>query len=134
MFLAAILLPPARHDHSVDEKSKELGTLVVVNGGSFKVLPDGAVPVQLFVGKELIHALDSHLHPLAMIPVGEISSCSAGETGGHWSLRIRWSDRSADFAYRGVFAEHLARVAESTVHSVMHTALPVLQQRRAASA
>ena len=36
--------------------------------------------------------------------------------------------------YGGIFGEHLARVAESTIRSVMRPALPVLPQRRAAGA
>src|ERR1700747_1621462 len=35
MFLAAILLPPARHDNLVAQKANELGALIVVNGGEY---------------------------------------------------------------------------------------------------
>jgi hypothetical protein len=74
-------------------------------------------------------------HPLAVISVPELISARAEEMQGQWVLRVRWADRTAVFAYSGVFAEHLARVAESTVQSVMRPTLPVLPQRsRAANA
>jgi hypothetical protein len=49
-------------------------------------------------------------------------------------MRIRWAEHTADFHYRGIFAEHLARVAESTLRGVIHPPLPVLPQKRAATA
>jgi len=49
-------------------------------------------------------------------------------------LRIAWAGHAAEFSYGGIFAEHLARVAESTIRSVMRPAFPVLPQRRAAGA
>jgi hypothetical protein len=69
-----------------------------------------------------------------VIPVSQISSATAAESAGDWIVRVRWTDHSADFHYRGVFAEHLARVAESTLRSVMHVPLPILPQKRAATA
>jgi hypothetical protein len=78
--------------------------------------------------------LDSRFQSFLKISAGEITSAQAEESHGRWFLRIEWASKSAAFVYRGVFAEHLARVAESTIHSVMRPALPVLPQRRAASA
>ena len=134
MFLAAILLPPAKPDHDIDLKARELGALVVINGGRYQPGNAPAAQVQLFVGSEHVWALDSHLQPLLVVPVAEISSARAEQIDRRWTLRVRWADRTAEFAYRGAFAEHLARVAESTVGSVMRPALPVLPQRRAAGA
>ncbi len=134
LFLTAALLPPAKPDSQVDEKAKELGVLVVVNGGRFQPGTGPASSVQLFVGSNNIWALNSHLHPLLRIPVSEISSVRAEETAAGWVLRIRWTDRIGEFSYHGIFAEHLARVAESTIHSVKPSALPILPRRRAASA
>jgi len=37
---------------------------------------------------------------------------------------MTWASHTAEFSYGGIFAEHLARVAESTVRSVMRPALP----------
>jgi len=134
MFVLAILLPSAKPGLSADDKARELGALVVVNGGRFK-LPDGpSFAAQLFVGTEHVWVLDLRFQSVLEIPVGEITSARAEESQGRWFLRVDWANKTAAFAYRGVFAEHLALVAESTIHSVMRPALPVLPQRRAASA
>ncbi len=135
MFVTAILLPPAKPQTTVDEKSRELGALVVVNGGRFRP-PDASssVAVQLFVGAERISVLDAHFQPLLEIPADEITSARAEQTEKGWRLEVAWSTHVEEFSYRGVFAEHLVRVAETTLHSVMRPALPVIPQRRAASA
>jgi hypothetical protein len=134
MFIAAILLPPAKPSLSADDKARELGALVVVNGGQYQSRNSAAASVQLFVGAERISVLDSHFQPLLAIPVGEITSAQAEESDGCWLLRLGWADHTAEFAYRGIFAEHLACVAESTLRSVMRPSLPVIPQARAASA
>ncbi len=134
MFISSILLPPAKPDTSSDEKARELGALVVVNGGRYRPANGSSAAVQLFVGGERIFVLDRRFQPLLEIPVSEITSAQAEESHGRWFLRIKWENKTAAFAYRGVFAEHLARVAETTIRSVMRPALPVLPQRRAAGA
>jgi hypothetical protein len=134
MFLAAILLPPAKSQHVPDDKARELGALVIVNGGKYQPGNATATPVQLFVGAEQIWALDAHFQPLLVIPAAEITSAIALQKKDRWILQVRWSDKAAEFSYRGIFAEHLARVAESTLGSVMHTPLPILPRSRAASA
>jgi hypothetical protein len=136
MFLAAILLPPAEPHALPDEKARELGALVIVNGGKYQ--PGNAAPafVQLFVGAERIWALDAKFQPLLVIPAAEITSASAiqAQARNRWILRVRWSDNAAEFSYQGIFAEHLARVAQSTLGSVMRSPLPILPRSRAASA
>jgi hypothetical protein len=136
MFLAAILLPPVQPRNSSDDKARELGALVIINGGSYQ--PGNAAPasIQLFVGADRIWALDSHFQPLLVIPATEITSANAirAQAKNQWILQVRWSDHIAEFSYRGIFAEHLARVAESTLGSVMHSPLPILPRSRAASA
>ncbi len=134
MFMAAILLPPAKTYNIPDEKARELGALVIVNGGKYQ--PGNAAPahVQLFVGAEHIWALDSNLQPLLVIPAGEIISANALQKKDRWILQVRWSDNAAEFSFQGVFAEHFARVAQSTLGSVMHSPLPILPKSRAASA
>jgi hypothetical protein len=134
MFLTAALLPPAKPNTSMDDKAKELGALVVVNGGKYQPGTGPASPVRLFVGAEHIWALNSHLHPLLRIPVSGITSVLAEEAASGWVVHVRWADRMAEFSYTGIFAEHLARVAESTIRSVMPSSLPILPRRRAASA
>jgi hypothetical protein len=134
MFIGAILLPPAKTDTNADDKARELGAFVVINGGRFKLGEVSSFDARLFVGTEHISVLDSHFHSFLEIPVGEITSVCAEESHGRWSLRVNWGNQTAVFSYRGVFAEHLARVAESTIRGVMRPALPVLPQHRAAGA
>ena len=134
MFIAAILLPPAKPAYSVDDKARELGALVVVNGGRFLSADGASTAVQLFVGAERITALDAHFQPLLVVPVNEMNSVRAEESDGRWLLNINWADRAAQFTYSGIFAGHLARVAETTLRSVMNPSLPVIPERRAASA
>lgn len=134
MFLAAIMLPPAKTDDAIASKAKELGALIVVNGGHHQALDGPAAAAQLFVTPNRVYALDPHLQLLMVIPIAEISSACAAETRDLWVLRIRWLERTADFEYRGVFAEHLARVAESTIRGLMRAPLPIIQQSRAAGA
>jgi len=132
-FIVAILLPPPKATSGTDDKARELGAFTVVDGGTFQS-GTFAVPVQLFVGSQTLWALEADFHPLLVIHVPELISARAEEVNGRWILRLRWADRSAIFSYSGVFGEHLARAAESTVQSVMHPAAPVLPRRRAASA
>jgi hypothetical protein len=134
MFISAILLPPAKPESNVDDKARALGALVVVNGGKFKLGEESSFPAQLFVGADHISVRDSRLQSFLEIPVSEITSARAEESHARWVLRVNWANKTAVFAYKGVFAEHLARVAETTIRSVLRPALPVLPQRRAASA
>ena len=134
MFIAAILLPPAKPVMSADDKARELRALVIVNGGQYRSQDSAAATVQLFVGVECISVLDSMFQPLLVIPVAEITSARAEKSGELWLVRVVWPDHTAEFSYTGIFAEHLARVAESTVQSVMRPSLPVIPQARAASA
>jgi hypothetical protein len=134
MFISAILLPPAKPDTSADDKARELGALVVINGGRFKLGDTSSFAAQLFVGADHISVCDSHLQSFLEIPVNEITAAQTEDSHGRWFLRINWANKTAAFAYDGVFAEHLARVAETTIRGVMRPALPVLPQRRAASA
>ena len=132
MFLMAILLPPATPMTSVNDKVRELGALVVVHGGEFQPDRRSRMTVLLFVGVDRIHVLDQHLQPLLTIPVAEVLSVAVTQTDDHWVLRISSSDHSTEFSYGGVFAEHLARMAESTLRSVVPFSLPVMPRRRAA--
>jgi hypothetical protein len=134
MFLVSILLPPAKPHTGVDDKARELGALVVVNGGEYQPRNAAAAAVRLFAGVDNISALDSRLRPLLVIPSSEISSVRVEEIENAWVVRVRSSNQAAEFSYRGIFAEHLARVAESTIRSVMRTPLPVLPRSRAAGA
>ena len=134
MFISAILLPPAKPATNAGDKAHELGALVVVNGGRFQPERAASAAVQLFVSAESVWVLVRSFQPLLEIPVGEITAACAEQSEESWRLRVTWASHTAEFSYGGIFAEHLARVAESTIRSVMRPALPVLPQRRAASA
>ncbi len=134
MFISAILLPPAKPDTNAADKTRELGALVVVNGGRFQRGSAPSAAVELFVGAESVWVLDRRYQPLLEIPVSEITAACAEESEESWRLRMTWASHAAEFSYDGIFAEHLARVAETTIRSVMRPALPVLPQRRAAGA
>jgi hypothetical protein len=134
MFISAILLPPAKPDTNADDKAHELGALVVVNGGRFQPGSAPSASVQLFVSAESVWVLDRSFQPLLEIPVSEITAACAEQSEESWRLRMTWASHTAEFSYGGIFAEHLARVAESTIRNVMRPALPVLPQRRAAGA
>src|SRR6266436_4696779 len=72
MFLSSILLPPAKIDTHVADKTRQLGALVVVNGGRFDLAGGGSLPAQLFVGEENISVRGSSLESVLEIPVSEI--------------------------------------------------------------
>jgi hypothetical protein len=133
MFLTGALLPPATSFVTVDDKARELGALVVVNGGKYMSRSGSAASAQLFVGADYIWALDSHFQVLQTIPVSEVSSVNAEEMDGRWTVRVRRTEQIEEFLYRGIFAEHFARVAESTIRGVMRSSLPILPRARAAS-
>ena len=133
MFLAAVLLHPPKPAATAEEKASELGALMVVDGGEYHAGNSRATRAQLFVGKECIWVLDTHLQPLLAIP-SNICSAQAAELSEDWTLRIRWHDQIAEFRYRGVLAERLARAAERSVTSVMTSLIEELPRSRAASA
>ena len=134
MFVTAILLPPAKLGTDADDKARELAALVVVHGGAYQQGSAPPAAAQLFVGVERVFVLDRRFQPLLEIPVSEITAACAEEFDESWRLRVTWARHIAEFSYGGIFAEHLARLAESTIRSVMRPALPVLPQRRAAGA
>jgi hypothetical protein len=134
MFTAAILLPPAKPGTSADRKARELGALFVLDGGKYHSENAPAAAVHIFVGAENIWALDSRFQPLLVIPTAEISSVRAEDSANLWNLQIRWLDRTAEFSYRGIFAELLARTAENSLRAVIPATLPLVPKRRAAGA
>jgi hypothetical protein len=135
MFLAAVLIQPTPLEASVDDKARELGALVVVNGGIYRLSATSpASAVQLFIGADSIWALDAQHRAAVILNVAQISSVQARETSTGWLLQVRCTDRVADFSYTGIFAEHFARVAESSLRSVIPAPPPILPLRRAAGA
>ncbi|HKV61854.1 MAG TPA: hypothetical protein VJO16_08075 [Candidatus Acidoferrum sp.] len=136
MFLVAILLPPAKGDKLPDDMARELGALVIVNGGKFRRGKTFSKPVQLYVGAKHIWVLDARFKSLLAIPTGEITSAEVSQAPAKQTclLRILWNGGAAEFWYEGIFSEHLAQVAQTTILSVRPAPLPVLPRSRAASA
>jgi hypothetical protein len=134
IFIVAVLLPAENSITTTDLKARELGALVVVNGGLFQPAGAPATAAQLFVGSEHVWVLGRDFQSLLTVAVREITSVRAEEYAGGWIVRIHFADRAAEFSYSGVFAEHFAQVTQNSVQSVLRTSLPVLPQGRAASA
>jgi hypothetical protein len=135
MFIVATLLLPAKSRSTIEEKARELGALVVVDGGRYR-FPDSSssVPVQLFVCADRISVLDARFRLLLEIPTAEITSFLALQAEKSWFLEVIWTTHAAEFFYRGISAERLVRVAESALRRVTPARAPVVPQRRAAGA
>jgi hypothetical protein len=125
--LLAVLIPAEHNKPSIDEQAREFGALVVVNGGWYRTADGSLVKAQLFVGPDRIRALDADLHTLLEIPLGQLGVVRVEAVEQTWRLCLGREEGVAEFFYRGPFAEHLARVAESTVRSQLHRELPVLR-------
>ena len=138
LILLAVLLRPAREGKSVDEQARELGALVVLNGGRFSAAGEKQVQARLFVAPERVHVLDLQHRPLLEIPLATVLSVrveeedeakeakEAKEQGG-WRLVVEWQQGVAVFHYQGFFAEHVARIAETTVQGQLKRELPVVR-------
>jgi hypothetical protein len=127
---------PASVEWKAQSESLQPGSAQLENArfGDVKLQNSAISPVQLFVCADRIWALDSHQQPLLVIPTAQIISALALESVSGWLVRVRWAEHTADFHYQGIFAEHLARVAESALRSVIQPVLPVIPKKRAATA
>jgi hypothetical protein len=134
LFVVAVLLPPAELESGTDRKARELGAQTVVSGGKYQ--PGNAAPAQarLFISPEHIWALDGALHPLVVIPVGEISRLRVEPGPSGWTLQVRWGDSKAEFTYDGVFAERFARLAEESILAASPSAANSAPKKKAAGA
>jgi len=125
--LLALLLAPERPKLSVDARARELGALVVVDGGVYKSDADAPHRAKLFIGADRLWVLNSALVVLSEIPLRQLRELNLEPAGADWKLRIDCGQSVAEFLYRGDFAEHLARVAEEILRSRLHRELPVLR-------
>jgi len=128
---------------SVDAQARELDALVVLNGGAF--IPAGSERpsclVSIFVNPDRLFVVDEREHSLEEIPLVRVRDLLArpvlaqGESEAEaqaWELEITWESkdmRTVRFRYEGVFAEHLARVAETTIRNLLRRELPILKSR-----
>jgi len=135
VFAALVRARPQKK--SVDDVARELGALVIVNGGDCSAAAGSAHRhVNIFVHPERLIVVTSTFEPLAEIPFArlrQISTSPAGANGDRgseaWELKIDWESggpQETIFYYEGTFAEHLARVAGQTITSVWKKSLPVL--------
>ena len=127
LLLAAIVIAPKRAQQSLDDRARELGALIVVNGGEYGGGRGTPAPAHLCVGDDRVWILDSALSVQLEVRFASLKSVRAESTGAdRWKLEFLSRDSSAGLLYEGPFAEHFARVAESTVRSQLHRELPIL--------
>lgn len=125
--LLALLLAPERPKLSVDARARELGALVVVDGGVYSGDAQAPHRVKLFIGSDRVWVLNSALAVLSEIPLQQLRELIVEPAGSGWKLRLACAHSAAEFLYQGNFAEHLARVADETLRSRLHRELPVLR-------
>jgi len=123
---------------SADALTQELSALIVLNGGIFRQSPDSTpIPkAQIFVHPEQIIVFGPRERRLLEIPLAKVRNLAAHpiasgaeEGAGQWEVEITWVAEgpcTTAFQYDGVFAEHLARVTESTLRSQWKRELPVI--------
>jgi hypothetical protein len=139
LILFGLALRAGPQTPSLDSKAQDLRALVVVNGGTFRY-DDGGKQIRhvhLFVISDRVVALAKAAKPLVEIPFSSIRDLSAdavsqekGRKRNLWNLNVTWQSAeltTTRFCYEGVFAEHLARVAEQTLRSLWKKELPVLR-------
>ena len=127
MLLFTLIVAPKRPERSIDTRARELGALIVVDGGSYIDASGRPHRVKLFLAPDRLLVLNLRLQILAEIPLQEIRTLAAEPAGADWSLRVQWAETTAKFVYEGTFGEHLARVAEATLRGQLHRELPVLR-------
>ena len=125
LILFALLARPVKEGKTVDAQARELGALVVLNGGRLREA--GGDVVRLFLTPERLHALDLKHRARLEIPLASVRVVRAEEVRDGWRLKIEWEGGEAEFDFDGFFAEHLARVAETTLRSQLRRELPILR-------
>jgi hypothetical protein len=126
MLLFALLAAPERPASSIDARARELGALIVVDGGLCVDAAGVRRRAKLFVASDGVFVLNLNLQVLLELPLYEIRTVMVEQAGANWRLRMDCGQAKADFIYEGSFAEHLARVAEATVRSRLQRELPIL--------
>lgn len=127
MLLFALIVAPKRPERSIDTRARELGALIVVDGGRYIDASGRPHRLKLFLAPDRLLVLNLRLQILAEIPLQEIRTLAAKPAGADWSLRVQWAETTAKFVYEGTFGEHLARVAEATLRGQLHRELPVFR-------
>ncbi len=137
LFAFSLLVRAKPEEKSADDLARELNALIVLNGGAFRPSPDSVpvAPVEIFVCPASIIVVGPKERRLLEVPFANVRSLTvhgvtdlAGNTQA-WTMEITWmADQlcTALFEYDGTFAEHLARVAETTLRSQWSKDLPIL--------
>lgn len=126
LLLFALLLAPERREMSIDARARELGALIVVDGGNYIDAAGAPNRAKLFVGSDRLWVLDAALSILLDLPFQQVRAILVEPAGADWKLRLDCGPTTAEFVYQGNFGEHLARVAEATLRSRLYRELPVL--------
>jgi hypothetical protein len=126
LLLFALILAPERAEFSIDARSRELGALIVVDGGRYFDVTGSGHRVKLFLCPDRLLVLNLRLEVLVEIPLQEIRALVVETVNDGWSFRVEQAEGAASFVYKGTFGEHLARVAETTVRGQLYRELPVL--------
>jgi hypothetical protein len=130
MLVFTLLLTPERLEFSpgfsIDARARELGALIVVDGGRYLGAAGSRHRAKLFIGPDRLWVLDAALQVLLEIPLQQIRTVFV-EPGTDWRFRVDCERTTAEFIYEGTFGEHLARVADATLRTRLHRDLPVLR-------
>jgi hypothetical protein len=139
LFAFSLLVHAKPVAKTTDAIADELGALIVLNGGIFRQSPD-STPIahaQIFLHPDqiIVHGPDERR--LLEIPLAKVRNMAAhpvtnepGEGKEPWEVEINWLADvpcATTFQYEGAFAEHLARVTESTLRSQWKKDLLVIQ-------
>ncbi len=127
LFAFSLLVRAKPEVKSVDALARELGAMIVLNGGTFLESADSTpVPcAQILVCPEQIIVIGPGERRVLEIPLAEVRSIAAhpltnetGEAADGWDVVVNWvadAPCTTAFQYDGPFAEHLAQVTESTL-------------------
>jgi hypothetical protein len=127
MMLFALIVTPERPGFSIDARARELGALIVVDGGRYIHASANPERVKLFLAPDRLLVLNLALEVVAEISLQEIRALVVEPARADWSFRVERTGSTSKFVYKGTFGEHLARVAEATVRGQLHRELPVLR-------
>jgi hypothetical protein len=139
LFAFSLLVGAKPAVKSADALAKELNALIALNGGIFRESPGApqTPKTQIFVHPERIIVLGPHEQRLLEIPFVKVKSLGVnpvskgtGDESESWEVEVQWVGKEPSvtaFHYNGAFAEHLARVTESTLRSQWKKELPIIQ-------
>ena len=99
---------------------------MVLDGGQGHTPEGKTFEARLVLGTDRVWVLDSDLRVVREFLLARLRTLQAVPAGSDWKLRLAGDQMAAEFLYEGVFAEHLARVAEATLSSRVRRELTVI--------